>query len=87
MTYALRETATAWTVPSTCGDAFSDTVRTVLIGPGRLHFTPRTTHAKIVHPSVFARPKRLGAVVVERRWLARGFHGTRSRVALSGRIG
>jgi hypothetical protein len=43
MTYALGETATRRTVPSTCGDAFSDTASAVLIGPGRLHFTPRTT--------------------------------------------
>jgi hypothetical protein len=41
--FALRETATRQAVASTCGDAFSDTVSAVLIGPGRLHFTPRTT--------------------------------------------
>jgi hypothetical protein len=40
---ALRETATRQAVASTCGDAFSETVWTVLVGLGRLHFTPRTT--------------------------------------------
>jgi hypothetical protein len=43
MTYALRETATRWTVASTCDNADDNRCSTVPNGGGALQFTPRTT--------------------------------------------
>jgi hypothetical protein len=51
LTYALRETATRRTVASTCGDAFSDTVRTVLTGLVDCISPHEPPHAKIMSTS------------------------------------
>jgi hypothetical protein len=43
MTYALRETVTQWTEPSTCDNAVTGLSQTPWNGGGALQFTPRTT--------------------------------------------